>query len=241
MKRVFCAVLVFALVLSMTGMAFAAVDGPAASPTGNELKIEEVLGDNGEKIKGYIRITTAEEAEEALTMVEGENPEKDTACENGWSYAQNQALVGLFKLAVECDTTTAFMGKHDKEGEQKTADKACAALNGVDDTNLDNFVSAVIFDVKVDVAGLAADLGVDPSELGTVKVRLSSDTILEGSKVFFQRDIVSDYDLLIDGDKVNADDVVFLEGQDAPAGSVILDFDLQNFGGPYVMYVEKQA
>lgn len=240
MKRVFCAVLVFALVLSMTGMAFAA-GGTTMSPTGKEIDIVEVLGENGERIKGYIRITTSSEAEKAMKKLEGEIPEAGEACENGWSYAENQALVGLYKLAAESDTTTAFMEKHDKDGAQKTAEKACETLTGVDSNNLDNFLSAVIFDVKVDVQGLCEELGVAPGDLGKVRVRLSSDSILEDSGVFFQREVVSDYSTLIDGDKVNVDDVVFTAGEGVSEGSVILEFDLQSANGPYVMYVEKQA
>lgn len=268
MKRVFSAILVLAMVLSLTAVAFAADLQTAGSITGSVTpEIEEatvILKDGTEveltkaQIDVCIRITSHEEAEEVMQKLREQYPkltEEELAkytCENSWTYEENTTLVELFKVAEAAKTPLNYMKAHaaNEEDAKEIIQNAIKALGLEEDEKaeekVDAYAMAIIFDIKVNLEKLAKYINVNKDDIEGLIVKLASDYVDEASEVFFQRDYVpfDKYTELVNEDltvNIDKEDIYFFDGEcsETPkSGFVKTKLDITQ-DGPFTLFVHQ--
>lgn len=268
MKRVFSAILVLAMVLSLTVAAFAADLQTAGSITGSVTpEIEEatvILKDGTEveltkaQIDDCIRITSHEEAEEVMQKLREQYPkltEEELAkytCENSWTYEENTTLVELFKVAEAAKTPLSYMKAHaaNEEDAKEIIQNAIKALGLEEDEKaeekVDAYAMAIIFDIKVNLEKLAKYINVNKDDIEGLIVKLASDYVDEASEVFFQRDYVpfDKYTELVNEDltvNIDKEDIYFFDGESSEtpkSGYVKTKLDI-TLDGPFTLFVHQ--
>lgn len=270
MKKFLSALLALVMVFSLTAVAFAADNNDDAADVDDAANGPSVTGDvapvveevtlvidgveftlTKEQIAANILITSHEEGEAAMNKLKEELKGKGLteeeimkySCENGLTYAENLTLLNLYHVAAASDTTCDYIRAHG-EGVLEAAMEAL----GMTEEEINEYVIAMIFDVRVVVENLAKALNIDVTKIETMTVKFGTVYVNADFEVFLQRDYVAvdDYpDLVTDDQTVNIEksNVVFfpgIAGEDEEGGFVITDID-PNKNGPITLYVKQPA
>lgn len=271
MKKVLSAILALAMMFSLASITFA--DGndtneaakkmeADSSVTGSvtpEISKASIVLEDGttieldkEMIAGYIRITSHVEAEEVMQKVREQNLGKtdeellNIVCENSWTFGQNMTLLDMYDVADNAQTSVGFMKAHGEGIVEKAVEflKLTDAENAEEEIN--KYVIAIIFDIKVDLNGLANAAGVSADSIKKLMVEMSTEYADENCEIFFQRDCVplEKYRELVKEDKtvdINADDVVFFDGRafNKEDDSFVITGIDPKVSGPFIMYVKQ--
>lgn len=268
MKKLLSAVLVLVMMFSLASITFAEDNntnenlqaGPSVHGivTPEITKVKLILEDgtevelNKEQIAAYIRITSHEEAEEDMQKVREQNPDKtdeellNVMCDNGWTFGQNMTLLEMYDVADNAKTTVDFMKAHGDGVTEKAVEFLGLTDEEQAEEKINEYVIAVIFDIKAARDGLAHAAGCSVEDIKALIAEMKTDYVDENSVIFFQRDYVQfeQYRELVNEDKtvnIDVEDVAFFDGEvfeskDGNSVSAILNLEKN---GPFVLYVKQ--
>lgn len=231
MKKIATLALAIVLICSMALPAFAAfhpsVDGECPHKIGkiivNGKEVEL------EKLKGAILLVTAEDADEANKALDPSKPDQMTS--TGLTYAENDALVGMYEIARTLRTFPNYIAAHklSKEGAGLPLDIAKETLEMTEE-ELDTFDFVHFFILKIEepqlkeAAGLKEDEEITSLELVYDCAHMTNTTL-----ILHEEDILAEGDFdnieIVDNETViHAVDIDFAVGE-AKVGSYTITFE----------------